>query len=81
MDLSLIAEDLAIILDDESFAYVRSMPHDIARIVAPELPEIDPSIELWALFDGKGGLLLLTDNRSSTFFQAAANDLIVTTRH
>lgn len=68
-------------MEDESLAYVRSMPHDIARIVAPELPEIDPDVELWALFDGKGGLLLLTDNRSSTFFQAAANDLTVMTRH
>lgn len=81
MDLSFIAEEIAIIMDDDSFAYIRSMPHDVAKVVAPDLPEIDPDVELWALFDGKGGLLLLTDNRSSTFFQAAANDLTVVMRH
>lgn len=81
MDLSLVAEEIAIIMEDASLAYVRSMPHDVARIVAPDLPEIDPDVELWALFDGQGGLILLTDNRSSTFFQAAANDLTVMTRH
>ena len=68
-------------MEDDSLAYVRSMLHDVARIVAPDLPEIDPATELWALFDGNGGLLLLTDNRSSTFFQAAANDLTVMARH
>lgn len=72
------AQDL---MEDDGLAYVRSMPHDVARIVAPDLPEIDPDVELWALFDGQGGLILLTDNRSSTFFQAAANDLTVMTRH
>ena len=68
-------------MEDETFAYIRSMPHDVAKIVAPDLPEIDPDVELWALFDGKGGLLLLTDDRFGTFFHAAANDLTVMTLH
>ena len=36
----------------------------------PEAPEIDPSLDLWALFGADGTPLLLTDNRSSTFFKA-----------
>lgn len=62
-------------------AYIRSMTREEAKVVAPELPEIDADVKLWALFDENGDLVLLTDNRSSTFFKAAADDLTVMTRH
>lgn len=62
-------------------AYIRSLPHDLAKVVAPELPDVDPDVELWALFDEHGGLVLLTDNRSATFFKANADDMTVKARH
>ncbi len=61
--------------------YIRSLTPEQAKVVAPDLPEIDADVKLWALFDEDGALVLLTDNRSSTFFTAAANDLTVMTRH
>lgn len=81
MAFTLTTDDDGSIVADDSLAYVRSMPHDLAKVVAPDLPEIDPDIKLWALFDGNGGLILLTDNRSSTFFKAAEGDMTVMARH
>lgn len=61
--------------------YIRDIPHDLAKVVAPELPEIDPDAKLYGLFDEDGGLVLLTDNRSATFFKANADDMTVKARH
>lgn len=61
--------------------YIRSLTADQAKQSIPSLPDIDPDKELWALFDEDGELVLLTDNRSSTFFKAAADDMTVRTRH
>jgi hypothetical protein len=41
----------------------------------PEAPNIDPTLDLWALFGADGTPILLTDNRSSTFFKAAEDEL------
>ena len=49
--------------------------------VIPDMPDVDADVELWALFDEDGCLILLTDNRSSTFFQAAADEMTVRMRH
>lgn len=61
--------------------YIRHLTPDQSRVVAPELPDIDADMDLWALFDEEGGLILLTDNRSSTFFKAAADDMTVRMVH
>jgi hypothetical protein len=36
---------------------------------------LDPGLELWALFGADGTPILLTDNRSSTFYRAAEDEL------
>lgn len=68
-------------LEPDGLGYVRSMTPSQARLVAPQLPEIDDDTQLWALFDGNGELLLLTDNRSSTFFKAAEDEISLRTVH
>jgi hypothetical protein len=61
--------------------YIRKMKADEVSRVFPEAPEIDPSLDLWALFGADGTPILLTDNRSSTFFKAAEDDLRTVSLH
>ncbi|MCX8995793.1 DUF1150 family protein [Rhizobiaceae bacterium BDR2-2] len=56
-------------------AYVRKMRSEEVSRCFPEAPVIDPQLDLWALFGADGTPILLTDNRSSTFFKAAEDDL------
>ena len=61
--------------------YIRKMKSDEVSRCFPEAPEIDPTLDLWALFAADGTPILLTDNRSSTFFKAAEDDLKTVTLH
>lgn len=61
--------------------YIRKMTSDEVLRCFPEAPDIDPSLDLWALFGADGTPILLTDNRSSTFFKAAEDELQTVTLH
>ncbi|KQW31908.1 hypothetical protein ASE36_06790 [Rhizobium sp. Root274] len=61
--------------------YIRKMKSDEVLRCFPEAPEIDPTLDLWALFAADGTPILLTDNRSSTFFKAAEDDLKTVSLH
>lgn len=61
--------------------YIRKMRFDEVNRCFPEAPEIDPSLDLWALFGADGTPILLTDNRSSTFFKAAEDELRTVSLH
>lgn len=61
--------------------YIRKMKSDEVSRCFPEAPEIDPTLDLWALFAADGTPILLTDNRSSTFFKAAEDDLKTVSLH
>lgn len=68
-------------LGEGEIAYVRKISaKDVGRCF-PEAPDLDPGIDLWALFGADGTPILLTDNRSSTFFKAAEDDLRTVTLH
>jgi hypothetical protein len=68
-------------LGSGEIGYIRKMrSEDITRCF-PEAPEIDPTLDLWALFGADGTPILLTDNRSSTFFKAAEDDLKTVSIH
>jgi len=55
--------------------YIRKMRAVEGYRWFPEAPNIDPGLDLWALFGADGTPILLTDNRSSTFFKAAEDEL------
>ena len=55
--------------------YIRKMRADEVSRCFPEAPEIDPDLDLWALFGAAGSPILLTDNRSSTYYSAAEAEL------
>jgi hypothetical protein len=62
-------------------AYVRKMRTEDVTRCFPEAPDIDPSADLWALFGADGTPILLTDNRSSTFYKAAEDELKTVSLH
>ncbi|MFB2549857.1 BQ00720 family protein [Ensifer soli] len=61
--------------------YIRKISGDDVSRCFPEAPDLDPGIDLWALFGADGTPILLTDNRSSTFFKAAEDDLRTVSLH
>ena len=62
-------------------AYIRKMRSEDVSRCFPEAPDIDPSVDLWALFGADGTPILLTDNRSSTFYKAAEDELRTVSLH
>ncbi|MCO5732619.1 DUF1150 family protein [Rhizobium sp. SSA_523] len=68
-------------LGSGEIGYIRKMRSEEVSKCFPEAPEIDPSLDLWALFGADGTPILLTDNRSSTFFKAAEDDLKTVSIH
>jgi hypothetical protein len=61
--------------------YIRKMRSEDVSRVFPEAPNLNPGLDLWALFGADGTPILLTDNRSSTFFKAAEDDLQTVSLH
>ncbi|MDO1580831.1 DUF1150 family protein [Rhizobium oryzicola] len=68
-------------LGSGEIGYIRKMRSEDVSRCFPEAPDIDPSLDLWALFGADGTPILLTDNRSSTFFKAAEDDLKTVSIH
>ncbi|MEZ2130891.1 MULTISPECIES: DUF1150 family protein [unclassified Sinorhizobium] len=68
-------------LGNGEVAYIRKMRTEEVSRCFPEAPDIDPSVDLWALFGADGTPILLTDNRSSTFFKAAEDELKTVSLH
>ncbi|MBB3384860.1 MULTISPECIES: DUF1150 family protein [Rhizobium] len=62
-------------------AYIRKMDWSEVSRCFPEAPDIDPDVDLWALFGADGTPILLTDNRSSTFYRAAEDELKTVSLH
>ncbi len=61
--------------------YIRKMRSEEVSRCFPEAPDMDPGIDLWALFGADGTPILLTDNRSSTFYKAAEDELRTVSLH
>ena len=61
--------------------YIRKMRSEDVSRVFPEAPDLNPGLDLWALFGADGTPILLTDNRSSTFYKAAEDELTTVSLH
>ncbi|MGF0537541.1 DUF1150 family protein [Agrobacterium sp. ES01] len=68
-------------LGSGEIGYIRKMRSEEVSRCFPEAPDIDPSLDLWALFGADGTPILLTDNRSSTFYKAAEDELRTVSLH
>lgn len=61
--------------------YIRMMTSEEVNERFPQGPKLGPGLELWALFGADGTPILLSDDRSSTFFRAAEDDLKTVSLH
>ena len=68
-------------LGEGEVGYIRKMRSEDVSRVFPEAPDMNPGIDLWALFGADGTPILLTDNRSSTFYKAAEDELKTVSLH
>ncbi|WFR95625.1 DUF1150 family protein [Rhizobium tumorigenes] len=76
-----LTENELVSLGSGEVAYVRKIRQEDVSRCFPEAPDIDPTVDLWALFGADGTPILLTDNRSSTFYKAAEDELKTVSLH
>lgn len=80
-NLTMMSRSEFIHFGEGELGYIRKMRSEDVSRVFPEAPEMSPGLEFWALFGADGTPILLTDNRSSTFFKAAEDDLQTVSLH
>ncbi len=68
-------------LGEGHVAYVRKIQTDDLIGRYPGLPELDPGLELWALFAADGQPILLTGERSDAVAGAMENQLTTVAIH
>ncbi|CAI2931515.1 DUF1150 family protein [Aminobacter sp. P9b] len=68
-------------LGEGSVAYLRKVSSDDLRGRFPGLTQIDPGLELWALFAANGEPILLSDARDRALAGAMENDLTTVAIH
>ncbi|BDA87042.1 hypothetical protein Sa4125_45840 [Aureimonas sp. SA4125] len=74
------ASDLAAI-GEGHVAYLRRMSSDDIRAKFPAAKEIQPGIDLWALFSADGTPLAVSDDRGSILASASQNELTTVSLH
>lgn len=68
-------------LGQGSVAYLRKVTSDDLRERFPGMDEINPGLELWALFSANGQPILLSDARDRALAGAMENDLVTVAIH
>ena len=68
-------------LGEGSVAYLRKVSSDDLRGRFPGLEEIQPGMELWALFAANGQPIMLSDARDRALAGAMENDLTTVAIH
>ncbi|WP_421725216.1 DUF1150 family protein [Bauldia sp.] len=62
-------------------AYVRSFRSEEAKELFPQLPQVAPELELWALLGADGTPIMLADSRDAVVMNAHQNDLEMVAVH
>ena len=68
-------------LGNGEVGYIRKMRSEEVAEKFPQAPELEPGLDLWALFGADGTPILLSDSRSSAFYKAAENELATVSVH
>ncbi|WP_198174066.1 BQ00720 family protein [Mesorhizobium xinjiangense] len=68
-------------LGEGAVAYLKKVSSDDLRGRYPNLPEMAPGLELWAVFGANGQPILLTDAHDSALAGAMQNDLTPVSIH
>ncbi len=62
-------------------AYVRPINADQARGMFPEMPQVAPGLELWALLAADGSPIMLADSREAVEMNAHEHELEAMSLH
>ncbi len=68
-------------LGEGQVGYIRKMRSEEITRRFPGAPELDPGLDLWALFGADGTPILVSDDRTSAFYKAQENDLRTVSVH
>lgn len=68
-------------LGNGEVGYIRKMRSEEVAERFPQAPELQPGLDLWALFGADGTPILLSDDRSSAFYKAAEDELSTVSVH
>lgn len=63
------------VLGGGKIAYIRSLKAAEAKDLFPDLPEVAPDLQLWALLAADGTPIMLSDSREAAVMNAHENDL------
>jgi hypothetical protein len=82
-------EPTKITMTSESFAglgggriaYIRPLKPVEARNLFPQMPQVAPDLELWALVGADGTPIMLADSREAVVLNAHENDLEMVSIH
>lgn len=56
-------------------AYVRPLKAEQAKGLFPQMPQVAPGLDLWALIGADGSPIMLADSREAVVMNAAENEL------
>jgi hypothetical protein len=62
-------------------AYVRPLNPEEARGLFPQMPQVVPNLELWALLAADGTPIMLADSREAVVMNAHEHDLETVSLH
>jgi hypothetical protein len=62
-------------------AYVRPLNAEEARGLFPQMPQVTPNLELWALLAADGTPIMLSDSREAVVMNAQEHDLEMVSLH
>ena len=68
-------------LGEGRVAYVRPLQSDDVRRLFPQVPQIQPGLQVYALLSASGAPIMLTDSRDAAVANAWANDLETLSLH
>ena len=76
-----VAESDLAAIGEGHVAYLRRMSSDDIRAKFPAAKEIQPGLDLWALFAADGTPLAVSDDRGSILASASQNELTTVSLH
>ena len=62
-------------------AYIRPLKPTQAKSLFPQMPQVAPDLELWALLGADGTPIMLADTREAVILNAHENDLETVSIH
>ena len=68
-------------LGDGEIAYLKTMRSEDVRALFPQVPDIEPGLQLFALHAADGTPIMLTDSREAALANAASQELEMVSVH